>query len=136
MKKYLSRDRLKNYSLIEINGLVMFSLEYCKNKLGINKRKKKELTYGIYNGNISYECYGYYDPDEHEIIVMLKQNKTIKDIVGLICHEYTHSLQPCKSQYTKLLNKYGYDDHPFEREAISNEYIFKEILREYRKKLV
>ena len=46
----------------------MFSLEYCKNKLGINKRKKKELTYGIYNGDISNECYGYYDPDEHEII--------------------------------------------------------------------
>jgi hypothetical protein len=135
MKRYLSRDRLKDYSLIEINELILFSLEYCKNKLGINKRKKKELTYGIYNGDLTNGCYGFYDPDEHEIIVMLKVNKTIKDIVGLICHEYTHSLQPCKSQYTKLLNKHGYENHPFEKEAISNEYIFKEILREYRKTL-
>lgn len=135
MKRYLSRDRLKDYSLIEINELIVFSIEYCKNRLGINKRKKKELTYGIYNGDLRNGCYGFYDPDEHEITVILKENKTIKDIVGLICHEYTHSLQPCKSQYTKLLNKYGYDDHPFEKEAEGNEYIFKEILREYRKTL-
>lgn len=135
MKRYLSRDRLKDYSLIEINELIVFSIEYCKNRLGINKRKKKELTYGIYNGDLRNGCYGFYDPDEHEITIILKENKTIKDIVGLICHEYTHSLQPCKSQYTKLLNKYGYDDHPFEKEAEGNEYIFKEILREYRKTL-
>lgn len=136
MKRYLSRDRLKDYSLIEINELVMFSLEYCKNTLGVNKRKKKELTYGIYNGNISNECYGFYDPYEHEIIIMLKENKTIRDIVSLICHEYTHSLQPCISKYMKLLDKHGYENHPFEKEAESNEYIFKEILREYRKKFI
>ena len=136
MKRYLSRDRLKDYSPDEIDNVVSYSIEYCKSVLGINKRHKKDISYSIYKGFLTQDCYGFYCPQDNQIIIMLRQCKTVKDVVTLICHEYTHSLQPIKTKYLKLYKQHGYDDHPFEREAISNEYIFKEILREYRKKLI
>jgi len=136
MKKFLAKDKTKNYSLSELNEVIKYSIEYCKGFLGINNRHKTDITYSIYTGDLTQNCYGFYCPHENEIIIMLQECKTIKDIVTLICHEYTHSLQPIKTKYTKLAKTYGYKNHPHEIEAESNEYLFKEILREYRKKLI
>lgn len=61
-------------------------------------------------------CKGYYDEDKNLILVVKPNHRSFLDFIDTIIHEYTHSTQ-CMEQYTKMFTKYGYDRHPYEREA-------------------
>ena len=63
----------------------------------------------------------YYCFYRNEIIIYLPNNNTIYDIVATVIHEYTHYLQPCRTHYDRLLEIHGYEEHPFEKEAVVNQ---------------
>jgi hypothetical protein len=69
------------------------------------------------------EYYGLYCPVDNQISLYRDNLKTLGDFTRTFIHEYTHSLQPCRSKYAKMLDEYGYDKHPFEIEARQNEVI-------------
>ena len=133
MKKHKAKDKIKNYSVSELKHLSKFVFNYCIENLGINNRKRKPLGFTIDISKKGEDYYGWYDSVEHMIYIKLINIKTVKDLVSTIIHEYTHSLQPCRKHYFRLLKEYGYKKHPYEIEARKSEVLFKKVLREYRK---
>lgn len=59
---------------------------------------------------------GMYDHEKNKLMVFRNHNNTIKDIVKVVIHEYTHYLQDLTDYYQTLL-KVGYYKHPQEIEA-------------------
>lgn len=61
---------------------------------------------------------GLYDPEDNLIILRIKGHRTFYNLAKTIVHEYTHYLQPrAGNWYDRHYRKYGYRDHPYEREA-------------------
>jgi hypothetical protein len=65
--------------------------------------------------------YGKYDPCKHKIIIYVCNIKTIGELSSTIIHEWTHSIQDVLGKYVALYKKFGYDNHPMEIEAYTNE---------------
>ena len=133
MKKHKAKDKIKNYSITELRHLSKFVFDYCVQHLGVNNRKRKSLDFILDINKHPEDYYGWYDTIEHTIYIKLINIKTVKDLTSTIIHEYTHSLQPCRTHYFRLLKEHGYKKHPYEIEARKNEILFKKALREYRK---
>lgn len=135
VKRYFKKDKFSNLSEKEVQFLSEFVYNYCVKNFGYNNRKKTQLTYELQYKDSKY--YGWYCSLRNKIIIHTKICKTIGEFVNTFIHEYTHSTQPCLTKYDKLLEKYGYANHPFEIEAANNETIHGDIcLREFRKTLV
>lgn len=134
MKRFLCKDKIKEYTLEEMYSVCGFTFDYCISKFGINKRKRTEIMFTIEDEEVD-DCMGYYDVEDNEIFIILTQCRTIRDVVATMIHEYTHSLQPCRTHYTRLFKKFGYDNHPYEIEAKASEVFVGEVLRLYRKTL-
>jgi hypothetical protein len=120
-KKYSNLNVLSETTLKKI---INISLLYCIENLGVNKRKKKELKISYDINPYDYICYGVYIHEENEIRIFKNECIDLDMFCKTFIHEYTHYLQPIRSNYYKLLDIYGYDEHPYEKEAIKNEYIF------------
>jgi hypothetical protein len=106
-----------NIDIKSIRGIVKNTTKYCINTFGINNRKRTEFTISICKQKGGEKSYGSYCPYQNKITIHYNNCNKLKDIIQTVIHEYTHYLQPVKSSYNKLLQKYGYDDHPMEIEA-------------------
>ena len=62
-------------------------------------------------------CKGIYDEDNNLIVIYKPAHRSALDVFDTLIHEYTHSTQ-CMTKYAKMFSKYGYDHHPYEREAV------------------
>ena len=71
----------------------------------------------------SENTYGYYCPYLNEIVLYKETLKdyTVRKLISVIIHEYTHSLQKVKKSYNVMFDKYGYWKHPMEVEARKSE---------------
>jgi len=90
------------------------AIKYCEKIFKRNNSPTIKLTRIRINNDL--QCKGYYDEDKDLILVVKPNHKSFLDFIDTIIHEYTHSTQ-CMEQYTKMFTKYGYDRHPYEREA-------------------
>jgi len=90
------------------------AIKYCEKIFKRNNSPTIKLTRIRINNDL--QCKGYYDEDKDLILVVKSNHKSFLDFIDTIIHEYTHSTQ-CMEQYTKMFTKYGYDRHPYEREA-------------------
>lgn len=72
----------------------------------------------------------------NQITIYRNNINNVRDLIRVFVHEYTHSLQPIKTKYYKLLDKYGYVDHPFEIEANNNgDMYYNQLWLAYKKTL-
>lgn len=124
---------LKNLTNGQTRKIVEKTVKYCEENLGINKRKG-ECSISVKKQNLNEEVlkYGEYCPDVHTIRVFKNNCKNIKDLIETTLHEYTHSLQPVKSKYFKMLKVYGYENHPMEIEAVENEKLCKDVWKKIK----
>ena len=115
----------------ELRKLVKFVTSYCEMTFGTNKRKRKKLNVKLFQrAEESKKICGWYCPYENEITMFLKPNKNVREFCRTFIHEYTHYMQPCRTRYKKLLDQYGYDNHPFEIQAYATEkYYGKECMK-------
>ena len=112
------------------------AIRWCESYFGLCDRKKRRLIFRFSERKRKIDncdVFGNYCFYRNEIIIYLPNNNTIYDVVATVIHEYTHSLQPCRKHYFRLLKEYGYKKHPYEIEARKSEVLFKKVLREYRK---
>jgi hypothetical protein len=67
----------------------------------------------------SIDTLGYYCPILNEIVIYKEtiMDYTVRKLIMVIIHEYTHSLQKVNKSYNKLYDKFGYWNHPMEIEA-------------------
>jgi hypothetical protein len=102
-----------------IEVIVRESIAWCKENLGINRRRKEEINYLLYSQEKSQDGtrnLGCYDPSFNTIGVSYNLNKNVRELINTIIHEYQHSLQPI-SYYRKYDKQYGYYNNPLEVEA-------------------
>jgi len=111
------------FSKKELKDIIKVCKKYCVSNLGVNNRKKYKLSVVVEQNPHEEEYYGLYCPYDNQISLYSDTLKTLGDFTRTFIHEYTHSLQPCRSKYGKMLDVYGYDKHPFEVEARENEVI-------------
>ncbi len=118
----------------ELKDIIKVCKKYCIHNLGVNNRKKYKLSVVVEENPFEELYYGLYCPYDNQISLYSDTLKTLGDFTRTFVHEYTHSLQPCRSKYGKMLDVYGYDNHPFEIEARENEVIHnRRLLSELRK---
>ena len=137
MKTVKKKLKLKDISKTDIINIVDIMSEFCAREIGVNRRKKRELIFNIEKKDpTNPKVYGYHDHDDNEIYIFKKRNKTLDNFIKTFIHEYTHYLQPCKTHYQRLLEKHGYEKHPYEIEAFGNEdRYFKLAYKEVKKLL-
>ena len=125
---------LKNMTSGEIRKIVEKTVRYCEDNLGINKRKGR-CSISVRKQNLNEEVlkYGEYCPYGHTIRIFKNNCTNIKDLITSTLHEYTHSLQPVKSKYFKMLKMYGYENHPMEIEAVENETLYLDVWKKIKK---
>jgi hypothetical protein len=130
--KLKKKMKLKDIPKEDLWYIVDLLSVFCGKEMGINRRRKKELVYVLGKKEVD-GVHGFYDDEDNEIHFMRKRIKTLDQFIKTFIHEYTHYLQPCKTHYARLLELHGYENHPYEVEAFSNENVyFKKAYREIK----
>jgi hypothetical protein len=104
-----------------IRAIVKETVRYCTETFGVNNRRGKEFKVSIRKQTSGDAFYGEYDYLNNTLIIYHNNCGRIKDLVKTTIHEYTHYMQPVRTSYHKLLERYGYEKHPMEIEARENE---------------
>ena len=99
----------------QIKKVLSFCSQWCYENMGVNNRKRSDLTYSY--GSDTDGFFGYYCPINNHIHVSVGECKTLGRLTSTVIHEYTHYLQPVRTKYLKSLKEHGYWDCPFEVEA-------------------
>ena len=99
----------------QIKKVLSFCSQWCYENMGVNNRKRSDLTYSY--GSDTDGFFGYYCPINNHIHVSVGECKTLGRLTSTFIHEYTHYLQPVRTKYLKSLKEHGYWDCPFEVEA-------------------
>jgi hypothetical protein len=103
----------------QIKQICRIIVKWCLAHLGKNHRIKKKLKIEtVYNTTI-FDGFAEYDiDDDYRIIrIFMDYTPTIEYLLKNIIHEYCHDLQPVTTKYDKLQKKYGYKNHPLEKQA-------------------
>lgn len=107
-------SKLDNKTLRKI---VLMSTVWCQENMGVNNRRKNPFKLSIIKQVSGAPCYGMFDEVENKIYIFHNNCPNIKMLIQTVLHEYTHYLQPIRGSYMKLMDEYGYQDHPMEIEA-------------------
>ena len=99
----------------QVKKLLKFCAKWCYENMGVNNRKRSELTYSF--GHETDGFYGFYCPIMNHIRVSVGECPTVGRLTSTFIHEYTHYLQPVRSKYLKSIAEHGYWNCPFEVEA-------------------
>jgi hypothetical protein len=110
------KDRCDKYSTHELRILGMYVVEVARKVIG----HWNKPTPSFHIRNNMPNLYGQYCYS-HKIFVNPTNCETISYFVGVTIHEYTPHIQKgLKKNYDSSVKKYGYNNCPFEIEAISN----------------
>ena len=124
------RDKTILLTPREQKRIVRMTIQWCRELLGENHRRKNEFTYyvGPQPKRLLKQYgkyYGCYDCLENKLNIYPENNKNVKELIQTTIHEYTHYTQPIRSKYYKLDEQYGYVRNPFEVVARKNEGLYK-----------
>ena len=131
--KITAKTKIEDLSKKKFKKLFKYSIRFCEQNLGFNKRKKLPLEV-LWSKNTNEDCYGWYDAADHTIQINANC-ETVSDFTRTMVHEWTHSLQPVLSKYAKLYKQYGYDNHPMEIEAYAAEKTWNRKMLNYLKSI-
>ena len=132
----IKESNANNYNSAKIQDLKISKkklvenvLQWCEINHSIPKKRGK-LSYKIryYNHTKVEGCYCSYNKC---IIIYLTPEKSIREVVDTLLHEYKHHIDMRTQKevrlYSKQLNEFGYDSHPMEITA-------REFARQHRDK--
>jgi hypothetical protein len=114
------------------------AVKWCKNNLGINKRKKNKLKVSVrvnFKKTDERDFNGSYYSNENRIIIYDLNCNSLEDVVSTVIHEYTHYLQSVK-KYWEYFKTHYYSTHPYERQARRNEEKYTELCLKSIKKSI
>jgi hypothetical protein len=114
------------------------AVKWCKNNLGVNKRKKNKLKISVrvnFKKTDERDFNGSYYSDENRIVIYDLNCNSLEDVVSTVIHEYTHYLQSVK-KYWEYFKTHYYSTHPYERQARRNEEKYTELCLKSIKKSI
>lgn len=121
---YTMRSELRNRrDVLRIGRQVE---KWCRSNMGINGRKKWDVAVTYYKSLDEDDDMGEYRYWDNEIIIYYDNCGSVENLIRTILHEWKHQLQ-AMSKYEKLLDEYGYEEHPFEKEAEAAEEKYKDV---------
>ena len=100
--------------------------KWCRSNMGVNGRKKFDVAITYYKSLDEDDDMGEYRYWDNEIIIYYNNCGNVEHLIRTILHEWKHQLQPM-SKYERMLDEYGYEEHPFEKEAEAAEEKYKEV---------
>ena len=103
--------------------LVNFTVEWCKKFFTAPHIKRRKPFCVMIHNTPDSEVYGEYCERNNWLTINLHNCPTVKDIVKTTIHEYTHFCQDLK-EYAVMTKQVGYDNNPFEVEAVDNEEMY------------
>jgi len=119
-------------SVHQIRTIVKETIMWCQDNLGT---KSYGVDFSVQTlRRKSSPSYGCYDNARRTIMVYRNYNPTVKSVVRVVLHEYTHYLQNLR-WYGNVLSKVGYNKHPQEREARAMEDLYSQCWGEIKVKL-
>jgi len=110
---------ISTLSEYKIRKIAKITLSFCGENLG--KLRNKSYPKFLLSFRKDANKMGVYDGLDNSITIYVTHCKTVSELTSTIIHEWTHSKQKICGQYYKLLMKYGYENHPMEIDARSNE---------------
>lgn len=110
-------DRLDDIGFGDLRSICKFGVDYCGERLGINRRHKTGIRFSIRKGYGNKLLMGNYDPYNNIITIYWNRVSNVREFIHTFIHEYVHSLQPIRTKYFKLLDEVGYERHPHELEC-------------------
>jgi hypothetical protein len=120
MKTYL-KTPTSELSVRQIRTIVCETIKWCETNLGT---KRYGVNYCVHTRGVKYiPACGMYDYNSRTITVFRDYSPTVKSVVQVVLHEYTHYLQNLR-WYNNTLKKVGYDNHPQELEARGMENLY------------
>jgi hypothetical protein len=130
-KKINYNTPLASLSVRELKKITKLVIVWCLDHLGENRRVKNKPLEIELDFNPDEKYCGEYDREEDRRIIKIfindiNKNKKIKDLIATGLHEFRHDLQPFYL-YDYLYHKYGYKNHPHEREARRTEKNFSHV---------
>ena len=108
------------------------TIMYCMQTLG-TKSSKPIPTVSIIKRGGSLR-YGQYDPANNRIQIHYNVCGTVQMLIQTIIHEYTHYTQNMM-KYPILYSLYGYEKHPQEVEARTNEKLYSPCWKQIKDKI-
>jgi hypothetical protein len=129
MKKLKPMDKIDKLSISERKHLSYFIIEYCRLNIGINPHKSQDITYRVVSNNKGE----YGSTDGSRINININYANTLKLYIQTFIHEWVHTQQAIVTRYSRLNKEFGYNNNPYEVEARSHEYLYKDILNMYNK---
>jgi hypothetical protein len=119
-------------SVHQIRTIVKETIMWCQENLGT---KSYDVDFSVRTlRNKTNPSYGCYDGARRTIMVYRNYTPTVKMIIRVVLHEYTHYLQNLR-WYGNVLSKVGYNKHPQELEARSMEELYSQCWGEIKVKL-
>jgi hypothetical protein len=119
-------------SVHQIRTIVKETIMWCQENLGT---KSYDVDFSVRTlRNKTNPSYGCYDGARRTIMVYRNYTPTVKMIIRVVLHEYTHYLQNLR-WYGNVLSKVGYNKHPQELEARSMEDLYSQCWGEIKVKL-
>ncbi len=128
-KTILLKTDTRDLTLTKIKEVSKLILMYSIGKFGVHDYKKVPTVSVINNPKLKY--YGMFDCGTNKIVVNRAYSHNVKLLVQTILHEYTHYLQNM-TQYSSILKKVGYDNHPFEIDARNSEKLYTEVYKQLK----
>ena len=115
------KTRTEEMTTPAIRRVVCETILWCEANMG-KKKKRTRLKYRVLTDK-SGESYGMYDPTINTIIIHRNMCETVRQVVRVVIHEYTHYLQDLRG-YSRVLREVGYTRHPQEVAARGNEWLY------------
>lgn len=118
-----SRTYVADLKPRHLSEVCQLTLSWCVKTMGYKKHKGIPTVRVSLAKVESVDTYGYYCPFLNEIVIYKEtfMDYTVRKLIMVIIHEYTHSLQKVKKSYGKMYDKFGYWNHPMEIEARRSE---------------
>lgn len=110
----------KNISSEVIHEFIDFCVIWCVRKFGdVSGLDIPQIEWEMDSKELGHAgMLGLYDHEENTITLRIKGHRTFYNLAKTIVHEYIHYLQPrVGNWYDRHYRKYGYHDHPYEKEA-------------------
>lgn len=104
-----SLDRVK---IVSMGNMIM---RWCRNKFGVNKRKRWQPIWYIRKSLDDDEICGEYDATDNEVYIYYNNILDVKELIETCIHEWTHQNQPILTKYNKYPGTYS--RNPYERQA-------------------
>lgn len=122
----------RSYSINRARKIAKLAYAWCETTFG-HPLKTASAEFKLSNDKRVSNLTGYYL--DREIVIYVQNIDSYADVIRTVIHEYTHYLQMPKmtdnAKYCRMDSMYGYDNNPFELEAVKNENKYYDSCRKF-----